>query len=137
MSSGVACSAVSVEDLLSGINISCESRGCGNAESDGTGGGNWNDTDADGDGVGDCTDSCQGEDASACDANGDGCLDDADGAAEEAETEVRFKVRLPRSVIRDGRAAAFAWLDAAPMSAQSSRDPWGWGAATRVMPRWS
>lgn len=39
-------------------------------------------------------------------------MDDAEGVVEAAATEVRFKVRLPGSVIRGGRSAAFSWLDA-------------------------
>ena len=39
-------------------------------------------------------------------------MDDAEGVVEAASTEVRFKVRLPGSVIRGGRSAAFSWLDA-------------------------
>ena len=39
-------------------------------------------------------------------------IDDVESAVESAATEVRFKVRLPRTVIRAGRSATFAWLDA-------------------------
>jgi len=38
-------------------------------------------------------------------------LDDAEDAAVDADTEVRFKVRLPRSVIQGGRSALVTWLD--------------------------
>ncbi|MCH1570307.1 MAG: hypothetical protein L7S64_03115 [Longimicrobiales bacterium] len=38
-------------------------------------------------------------------------MDDAEESAESADTEVRFKVRLPRSVLRAGRPTVFSWTD--------------------------
>lgn len=38
-------------------------------------------------------------------------LDDAEGDPDGAETEVRFKARLPRRVVRGGRSEAIPWLD--------------------------
>ena len=38
-------------------------------------------------------------------------LDDAEDAPADADTEVRFKVRLPRAVIRGGRSEMDPWLD--------------------------
>ena len=38
-------------------------------------------------------------------------LDDAELEAAEADTEIRFKVRLPRAVVSGGREAAFPWLE--------------------------
>ena len=38
-------------------------------------------------------------------------MDDAEESAESADTEVRFKVRLPRSVVFGGRPAMSSWTD--------------------------
>ncbi len=38
-------------------------------------------------------------------------MDDAEELAESADTEVRFKARLPRSVVHGGRPAALSWLN--------------------------